>query len=39
VAAGECVLDPEVVATMMARQRGDATLERVSPHANAKSSP
>jgi DNA-binding NarL/FixJ family response regulator len=31
VAAGECVLDPEVVATMMARQRRDATLESLTP--------
>jgi DNA-binding NarL/FixJ family response regulator len=31
VAAGECVLDPEVVATMMARPRRDPVLERLTP--------
>ncbi len=31
VAAGECVLDPQVVATMMARPRRDATLESLTP--------
>jgi DNA-binding NarL/FixJ family response regulator len=31
VAAGECVLDPEVVATMMARPGRDATLESLTP--------
>jgi len=31
VAAGECVLDPEVVATMMSRPRRDATLESLTP--------
>jgi DNA-binding NarL/FixJ family response regulator len=31
VVAGECVLDPEVVATMMARARRDATLESLTP--------
>jgi DNA-binding NarL/FixJ family response regulator len=31
VAAGECVLDPEVVATMMSRPRRDSTLERLTP--------
>ncbi|MBS1846616.1 MAG: response regulator transcription factor [Actinobacteria bacterium] len=31
VAAGECVLDPEVVATMMSRTRHDPGLERLTP--------
>jgi DNA-binding NarL/FixJ family response regulator len=31
VAAGGCVLDPEVVATMMARPRSDATLASLTP--------
>jgi DNA-binding NarL/FixJ family response regulator len=31
VAAGQCVLDPEVVATMMSRPRRDATLESLTP--------
>ncbi|MBS1860089.1 MAG: response regulator transcription factor [Actinobacteria bacterium] len=31
VAAGGCVLDPEVVATMMARPRRDDLLERLTP--------
>jgi DNA-binding NarL/FixJ family response regulator len=31
VASGECVLDPEVVATMMSRPRRDATLESLTP--------
>lgn len=31
VAAGQCVLDPEVVATMMSRPRRDAILESLTP--------
>jgi DNA-binding NarL/FixJ family response regulator len=31
VAAGECVLDPEVVATMMGRPRSDAVLDSLTP--------
>ncbi|MBS1892135.1 MAG: response regulator transcription factor [Actinobacteria bacterium] len=31
VAAGQCVLDPEVVATMMSRPRRDASLESLTP--------
>ena len=37
VAAGECVLDPEVVAAMMARPRRDAVLESLTPRQRKSS--